>query len=111
MRLSRDGTGLFGLVRCFELHILLDDLRHIFFDHLHISESCGPNHHIGTESADIETTRSDHANFSFEELFDDLFRTTVTARRAFAIAIANRGMNLSDVDRWIMKSLFGWFSQ
>ena len=91
-----------ALVRRFELHVLFNDLRNISFGHFHVPQPFGPNHHIGTERADIQTTRPDHANLAFEiaflghfaQLFDDLFGAAVTARRAFTVTVVDADMNL-----------------
>lgn len=95
--LVRSGAGFFGLIRCFEFQVSLDNLRDIFFGHFHVPEAFRPNHHVGTERAYIETARPNHANLAFEvaflgdftQLFDDLFGTAVTARWAFTVTVVD----------------------
>ncbi len=114
MLLCRRDTGFFGLVRRFELHVLLDDLRHIFFGRLHIPEPFGPNHHVGAKCADVEATASNHANLAFEialladfsKLFDDFFRATVAARRAFTVAVIDAHVDLPDIRLWALNHGF-----
>src|SRR4051812_42447546 len=97
--------GLFCLVRGFEAQIFLDDLRHIFFSDFHIPKPFGPDHHVRTERADVQTAASDHANLALEisfrgnfpELLDNCFGTAETAGWALALAVVGADMKLSDI--------------
>src|SRR3970040_786125 len=99
------GAGCFRLVRLFELEVFIDDLRNVFFGDLHIPKSFRPDHHVGSEGADVQTAASDHADFAFEvsflanfsQLLDHLFRAAVAARRAFSVAVVDTDMNLPDI--------------
>src|SRR3972149_6249334 len=99
------GAGFFRLVRLFELQVLIDDLRNIFFGDLHVPQSFRPDHHVGSESADVQTTASHHANFTFEvalfddfpELFHHFLGAIVTARFVLAVAVVDADMNLSNI--------------
>jgi hypothetical protein len=104
-RVTARGLTLLSLIRSFEAQIFLDDLRHIFFGDFHIPEPFGPDHHVRSKRADVQTAASDDTDFAFEialfgdfpEFLDDCLGAAEAAGRALALSVVDANMKLPDV--------------